>query len=297
MSQFADGRRRNDRWSAFGTGRRRALNELRFIHRVVTTQEPVAIDDARTSDAIEAVWVERFGLKSVLGVPLIPDDQVLGVLVLDTVDAVRPFGVRQHVLAQAVADQLALFIQKRLLVDRLAVAERLRETEGLLTLAAELGGTLDRVELARAALRYGPRRRDTARRPPRARGPSQRGRVDVCRHGRGRRRGGHRGVPDESSDRLPRRDRRFPLRSPVHLGAAEAAARPGRHSAARARPAVRRHRQLLVGAAPRPERKRPADRRRRGQPGVPRAAERRALRRRDQGAERFEDRAGAARAW
>ena len=152
MSQFAD-RRLDDVWPEFGSGRRRAVRDLPFISHLVTTQTPLAIDDARTSDTIEPIWVQRFGLKSVLGVPLAMGGRVIGVLVLDTVDAVRPFGPHQQTLAQAVADQLTLVIHERVLLERLEVAERLRETEGLLALAGELGGTLDRVELARRAAR------------------------------------------------------------------------------------------------------------------------------------------------
>src|ERR1051326_5445420 len=143
MSQFADGRRLDDVWPAYGSGRRRAVEELRFIHHLVTTRRLLVIDDARLTDMIEPIWVERFALKSVLGVPL----------VLDTVDDVRPFDARAQLLAQGVADQLALYMHKQVLVERLEMGERLRETEGLLTLAGELGGSLDRVELARRAAR------------------------------------------------------------------------------------------------------------------------------------------------
>ena len=43
---------------------------------------------------------------------------MIGIVVLDAVDEVRPFDEAQQALAEAVADQLALFIQKRVLLER-----------------------------------------------------------------------------------------------------------------------------------------------------------------------------------
>jgi len=150
MSQFADGRRSDVAWKQF-RALARPLTEMRLTNRVMTTGQAVVIDDARTSDDIEPAFVELFGSRSVMNVPVALHGRVIGTLGVDTVDEVRPFGPRQVALAQTVADQLALFVHTRILAERLE--RRLRDTEGLLTLAEELGGSLDRAELARRAAR------------------------------------------------------------------------------------------------------------------------------------------------
>ena len=72
------------------------------------TRRPVVIPDATTSDLVPRSWLEAFGVKATVAVPLIRQDEVIGVMILDHMD--RPVNIEpwQVDLAMAVAGQLAL---------------------------------------------------------------------------------------------------------------------------------------------------------------------------------------------
>ena len=136
MSQFADGHQDPDAWERY----RRLAASLPArppLHtRTVETRRPVIVPDTATSDLVPAEWVEVFQLKSTMTVPLIRQDEVIGVMGLDHTERATPFEPWQVDLAMAIAGQLALSLANTQLYTQ--VQERLRETTALLSVGRAL---------------------------------------------------------------------------------------------------------------------------------------------------------------
>jgi GAF domain-containing protein/CheY-like chemotaxis protein len=136
MSQFADGHQDPDAWDRY----RRLAASLparpRLHTRTVETRRPVIVPDTATSDLVPAEWVEVFQLKSTMTVPLIRQDEVIGVMGLDHTERATPFEPWQVDLAMAIAGQLALSLANTQLYTQ--VQERLRETTALLAVGRAL---------------------------------------------------------------------------------------------------------------------------------------------------------------
>ena len=151
MSQFADGRQDPETWARY----RRLAAALPVrppLHaRTVDTRRPVIVPDATVSDLIPAEWVEIFGVKSTMTVPLIRQDEVIGVMALDY--TVRPTGFEpwQVDLAMAIAGQLALSLANAQLYTQ--VQERLRETTALLSVGRALSQPESPAHLMRTVAR------------------------------------------------------------------------------------------------------------------------------------------------
>src|SRR5262249_21725772 len=94
------------------------------------------IRDVAATDLIPREWIDIFGSKSYLVVPLIRQDAVIGVMTLDNVDRARPMEQGQADLAMAIAGQLALTLDNTRLYGE--AQERLRETTTLLAVAQAL---------------------------------------------------------------------------------------------------------------------------------------------------------------
>ena len=136
MSQYADGRQDVALWERY----RRLAAALPVnppLHtRTVETRRPVIVPDAGASDLVPPVWVEAFGVKSTMTVPLIRQDEVIAVMSLDHTERATPFETWQVDLAMAIAGQLALSLANAQLYTQ--VQERLRETTALLSVGRAL---------------------------------------------------------------------------------------------------------------------------------------------------------------
>lgn len=151
MSQFADGRHDPDTWSRY----RRlaaALPERPPLHaRTVDTRRPVIVPDATSSDLVPREWTDLFGIKSTMTVPLIHQDEVIGVMALDHTERVSAFEPWQVDLAMAIAGQLALSLDNAQLYAQ--VQERLRETTALLSVGRALSQPEPTAHLMRTVAR------------------------------------------------------------------------------------------------------------------------------------------------
>jgi GAF domain-containing protein len=136
MSQYADGRRDPELWERY----RRLASSLPAnppLHlRTVETRRPVVVPDVAASDLTPPAWVEAFGVKSTMAVPLIRQDEVIGVMIVDHTERPTPFETWQVDLAMAIAGQLALSLTNTGLYTQ--VQERLRETTALLAVGRAL---------------------------------------------------------------------------------------------------------------------------------------------------------------
>jgi len=124
-------------WERFKGMRRRRVGEMPFIDTVARARRPLVIADARGSELVHPEWVAAFGLKSMLGVPLISGEQVFGVLVLDNTTDGRPFTPESIELAAAASDYVASGLERALLLEETEL--RLKRTQASLEIARALG--------------------------------------------------------------------------------------------------------------------------------------------------------------
>ncbi len=109
------------------------------------------VPDATTSELVPPEWVELFQLKSTMTVPLIRQDEVIGVMSLDHTERATPFEPWQVDLAMAIAGQLALSLANAQLYTQ--VQERLRETTALLSVGRALSQPESTAHLMRTVAR------------------------------------------------------------------------------------------------------------------------------------------------
>ncbi len=109
MSQFADGRSDPSLWAAFGRIGQFRVDEIPALAEAVRRAAPLVIEDAQSSPLVSRWWAETFDLQSVLVVPLIRQDRVIGVLHLDKTDA-APVAESQLGLAMTIAGQVAMAV-------------------------------------------------------------------------------------------------------------------------------------------------------------------------------------------
>ncbi|MBI5629043.1 MAG: GAF domain-containing protein, partial [Candidatus Rokubacteria bacterium] len=91
MSQFANGRVNRELWEKFRNAEPYRADGVPAYVRMIERKAPVIIPDATATDLIPRQWVEVFGLKSYLLVPLIRKERVIGALGLDHHTEVKGF--------------------------------------------------------------------------------------------------------------------------------------------------------------------------------------------------------------
>ena len=94
-----------------------------FLFNVLDTGEPVVIDDTATSSHVDPAYVKAFGVRSLMALPLVADDQPIGAVVLAERDRRRMFTPEEVQRAQALALQAAVAI-KNARLHALAEEER-----------------------------------------------------------------------------------------------------------------------------------------------------------------------------
>ena len=136
MSQFADGRRDPAMWEAFTAVSSVTPHRVPVHARAIETRRPVVIEDATTSDLVPPEWSRTYGLRSTMVVPLIRQDEIIGVVSLDYCDRPGTYAPWQVKLAVAIAGQLVLSLENTRLYAE--AQERLRETGTLLAVGEVL---------------------------------------------------------------------------------------------------------------------------------------------------------------
>jgi GAF domain-containing protein/CheY-like chemotaxis protein len=136
MSQFADGRRTPHLWAQFQMVETGPPEDIPANVRVIETRQPLVIDDCAASPLIPSRWVEAFGLRACVIVPMLRQDRVIGVMTLDYCD--RPGRIQdwQRDLGLTIANQIALALENSQLYAE--AQERLRETRTLLAVGQGL---------------------------------------------------------------------------------------------------------------------------------------------------------------
>jgi signal transduction histidine kinase len=88
-----------------------------FAGRVAAERAPVVIADVNHAELLNPLLREK-GVKSLLGVPLVANEKVLGIIHVGTLDA-RVFSAEDTVLLQVVAQRVALGVDRALIYDEL----------------------------------------------------------------------------------------------------------------------------------------------------------------------------------
>jgi GAF domain-containing protein/CheY-like chemotaxis protein len=130
MSQFADGRTSAEQWASFQAVAARPLLGIAANARARETRRPVVVNDTTDDVLMPRDWIDAFGLKSYLVVPMLRQDDVIGVMTLDYCERPTAFQQRQVDLAMTIAGQLALALENTRLYTQ--AQERLRETTTLM---------------------------------------------------------------------------------------------------------------------------------------------------------------------
>ncbi len=94
-----------------------------FVFDVVDRGEPVVIDDTTQNSQADADYVRVFGVRSLMALPLVADDQAIGVVILAERERRRRFTPEEVQRAQALALQAAVAI-KNARLHALAEEER-----------------------------------------------------------------------------------------------------------------------------------------------------------------------------
>jgi signal transduction histidine kinase len=117
MSQYADGHHDPALWQKFKGMAAQHVEDVPAHAQAIRMKQPVPVEDALNSDLLERYWVDAFGIRAALVVPLIAKGEVIGTLTVDDVRGPRNWS-RAHVdLAMTIAAQVALSVENARLYD------------------------------------------------------------------------------------------------------------------------------------------------------------------------------------
>jgi signal transduction histidine kinase len=136
MSQFASGEVDRELLSDFKERYAEAADEFTVFQEVIKERKPVILDGPAMS-VMPPKWVESFGIVSLLMVPLVSKDEVIGLMALDHVEEGRRFTDEQVNLAITIGTHAAMAIENARL--HTAIAEERAKLEAI------IGGTNDAV--------------------------------------------------------------------------------------------------------------------------------------------------------
>jgi sugar diacid utilization regulator len=92
----------------------------RFTAEVVATRAPVFVHDARTDPRTVQRTMRQWGVHDMLGVPLVVDSEVIGIIFVDDEDRDHAYSTRDVLVAQAFAGLSALAVRQAWLHQQLA---------------------------------------------------------------------------------------------------------------------------------------------------------------------------------
>jgi GAF domain-containing protein/ActR/RegA family two-component response regulator len=141
MTQFADGHVDRELWQKFKAMRPPGIQDVRADVEATLSKQPVVVEDAARSPLVPAAWVDAFGIRSLLVVPLVSKDHVIGTLSVDDTRGPRRWPSTQVDLAMTIAAQAALAVETAR--QYLEAQQRAAEVETLSTIGEKLTSTLD----------------------------------------------------------------------------------------------------------------------------------------------------------
>jgi two-component system, NarL family, sensor histidine kinase DevS len=145
MSQYASGIPNMAMWRALKRLGPLPVEDFPGFERALREAAPVVFTDP--VGAVPLRWIETFGIRSGLILPLVRHEQRIGVIHLNNCESQRAFGSDDVELGRVIAAQLALLIDNARLVQE--TRARLRETETLLSVGQAVNATLDLRDVGR----------------------------------------------------------------------------------------------------------------------------------------------------
>jgi NtrC-family two-component system sensor histidine kinase KinB len=119
MSLFASGEADRELWATFKERYAEAVDEFPILQEVIKERKPVILDSTAMS-VIPQKWVEPFGIVSLLMVPLISKDEVIGLMALDHVEEGQRFTDEQVNLAITISTHATMVIENARLFEQIA---------------------------------------------------------------------------------------------------------------------------------------------------------------------------------
>lgn len=132
MSQYASGAVDKELWERFRyhTYAQR-VEEVPVLKHVIEDRQPLVLQGAAISTLPEA-WTKPFGIHSLLIVPLVARDTVIGIMALDHIDSERRFTQEQINLAMTIGSQVAVALENARLYQQVSKERsRLQEVDRL----------------------------------------------------------------------------------------------------------------------------------------------------------------------
>jgi PAS domain S-box-containing protein len=126
-------------------------NEPSGVASAISEAAPFAVHDARASKIVSRRLVEATGAKSLAYVPLITDEQVIGVLVVGSTSEHRDFTTEELTLLQTLASEAGLALDRTR--STAALAEALDRERFVARISARVRTELDIDKLLRVAVR------------------------------------------------------------------------------------------------------------------------------------------------
>lgn len=100
-----------------------------LIREILERRQPIACYDAASDPRFSRELVQTLGLKSALAVPIAADDQVLGVVICNTVDHYTHFAAQDVEVMEGLVNAVGLAVQNAQLYDK--TRQRLAEIQSL----------------------------------------------------------------------------------------------------------------------------------------------------------------------
>ena len=141
MSQFADGHSDPALWEKYQKMDQPGMEDGRADVEATLSKQPVAIDDTSASTLVPPSWIDSFGIRALIVVPLISKDRVIGTLMLDHTRGPRRWARAQIDLAMTIAAQVALAVETSRQYHE--AQQRAVEVETLAAIGETLTSTLD----------------------------------------------------------------------------------------------------------------------------------------------------------
>ncbi len=150
MAQFADGHAEPAMWRRYISMKPFEAQAFPPFAQVIETRAPLVVH-MTDEEWVRRRWVDLFGVRTSLFVPLVHQDAVTGIMHLNASEAGRRFEPWQIELAVAIAGQLAFALEKARLYGELQ--DRLRETTTLLAVGRVLSHSAPIEDAMRAVAR------------------------------------------------------------------------------------------------------------------------------------------------
>ncbi|MEM4725168.1 MAG: HAMP domain-containing sensor histidine kinase [Candidatus Hadarchaeum sp.] len=130
MAQYASGATDKELWERFRYRTyAQKMEEVPILKRVIEDRQPLVLQGAALS-ALPEAWTKPFGIYSLLIVPLVARDCVIGIMALDHVDPEGRFRQDQINLAMTIGSQVAVALENaRLYQQVIKEQNRLKEVD------------------------------------------------------------------------------------------------------------------------------------------------------------------------